>query len=81
MNLITFFLIAGIVLLPSLDYETKFRCHMLLKSPIAKLLAFTISYLVMKRNRVQGLLVLILIFTVLSIKNNEIEEGFLNYYK
>ena len=81
MNLITFALIACIVLLPSLDSETKFRCHMFLKSPIAKLLAFIISCLVMKKNPVQGLLVLILIFTVLSIKNNEIKEGFMNYYK
>jgi hypothetical protein len=64
-----------------MDSETKFQIHMILKNPISKIVAFIISCLVMNENRVQGLLVLILIFTILSIKNNEIQEGFIDYYK
>tara|TARA_B100001093_G_scaffold248532_1_gene237930 strand:- start:301 stop:468 length:168 start_codon:yes stop_codon:yes gene_type:complete len=54
---------------------------MILKHPVAKIVAFIISFLVMTKNNINGLLLLILIFTILTLDVKEIKEGFKMYYE
>lgn len=81
MKIDTLLLIFVIIFIPNVTNETKFRLHMILKHPVAKIVAFIISFLVMTKNNINGLLLLILIFTILTLDVKEIKEGFKMYYE